>query len=155
MLNVGDNAPDFTALSDDGSQVTLSNFKGKSVVLYFYPKDDTPGCTIESCDFRDSLSGFNALNVTIFGISRDDVKSHVKFREKYNLNFPLLADTDENICNLYDVIVNKNMYGKMVRGIERSTFLIDSKGKIAHIWRPVKVEGHVNDILSHINEKSL
>ena len=148
MLKVGDTAPDFSALSDDGTTVTLSELKGKSIVLYFYPKDDTPGCTVESCDFRDSLSKLHGHGIIVLGVSRDDVKSHQKFKTKYTLNFPLIADTDEKVCNLYDVIVEKNMYGKKVRGIERSTFLIDTQGKISHIWRPVKVEGHVDEILS-------
>jgi peroxiredoxin Q/BCP len=151
MLNIGDTAPDFSVLSDEEKTVTLSEFKGKPVVLYFYPKDDTPGCTIESCDFRDSLSRLENHGVVVLGISRDDVKSHKKFKEKYNLNFPLLADTDENICTLYNVIVEKNMYGKKVRGVDRSTFLIDAQGKITHIWRSVKVEGHVDEILSTLN----
>ncbi len=152
MLKVGDTAPDFSALADDETTVTLSAFKGKSVVLYFYPKDDTPGCTIESCDFRDSLSRLQGGDVVVLGVSRDDVKSHQKFKTKYSLNFPLLADTDENICTLYDVIVEKNMFGKKVKGIERSTFLIDTHGNISHIWRPVKVEGHVDEILSILNK---
>lgn len=150
MLNVSDIAPDFKVLCDDGTDVSLSDFKDKKVVLYFYPKDDTPGCTIESCDFRDSFSKIQESDTVVLGVSRDDVKSHVKFKKKYDLNFPLLSDTDEIICGLYDVMVEKNIYGKKVRGIERSTFLIDKQGKIAHIWRPVKVEGHADDVLRQI-----
>ncbi len=150
MLNISDTAPDFRVLCDDGSQVSLSDFKGKKIVLYFYPKDDTPGCTIESCDFRDSFLDIQEKGVIVLGVSRDDVKSHVKFKKKYDLNFSLLSDTDEIICSLYGVMIEKNMYGKKVRGIERSTFLINEEGKIAYIWRPVKVEGHVNDVLGQI-----
>jgi peroxiredoxin Q/BCP len=150
MLKIADTAPEFNVLCDDGSHVSLSSFKGKNVVLYFYPKDDTPGCTIESCDFQDSLSSIHEKDTIVLGISRDDMKSHVKFKQKYGLTFPLLVDTDETVCGLYDVMIEKNMYGKKVRGIERSTFLIDKDGKIAHIWRPVTVEGHVDAILEKL-----
>ena len=151
MLQVGDLAPDFSVLSDAEQEIKLSDFKGQKVVLYFYPKDDTPGCTIESCDFKESLSTFNQLNCVVLGVSRDDVKSHQKFKTKYHLNFPLLADTEEVLCKAYNVLVEKNMYGKIMEGIERSTFLINEEGKISHIWRPVKVEGHIEEILKTIN----
>jgi peroxiredoxin Q/BCP len=145
---IGDKAPDFSLPAQDGKTVTLANFKGKNVVIYFYPKDDTPGCTMESKDFRDHMDAFTAANTVILGVSKDSVKSHIKFKEKYCLPFPLLSDEDGNMCEDYDVWKEKSMYGKTYMGIERSTFLIDSAGKIRGAWRKVKVEGHVQEILA-------
>lgn len=146
-LSDGAAAPDFTLPTDDGRPVSLSGFRGRKVVLYFYPKDDTPGCTQESCDFRDSLAALSGAGVAVLGLSRDGVESHRKFKEKYALNFPLLADEDGAVCAAYGVWVEKSMYGKKYMGIERATFLIDEAGKIVRIWRKVKVPGHVDGIL--------
>ena len=128
----------------------LSNFQGKNIVLYFYPKDSTPGCTNESIQFSELVKSFEKKNCVIFGISRDSLKSHENFKEKYQLAFELISDADERICNMFDVIKMKNMYGKQVRGIERSTFLIDASGKVAKEWRKVKVEGHAAEVLASL-----
>jgi thioredoxin-dependent peroxiredoxin len=138
--------PNFTAACT-GAAFTLSAFKGKNLVLYFYPKDSTPGCTTEGSEFRDSQSAFAAANTLIFGVSRDSLKSHQNFITKFDFNFELISDTDEAVCTLFDVIKMKNMYGKQVRGIERSTFLIGADGKLIHEWRGVKVAGHVAEVL--------
>ena len=148
-LKIGSKAPDFTLPSIDGD-VRLSDFKGKTVVVYFYPKDDTPGCTAEACDFRDTLVRLKRTGAVVLGISKDSVKKHQKFAEKYDLNFPLLADEDGKTVEAYGVWVEKSMYGKKYMGIERATFLIDDNGKIAHIWNNVKVPGHVDDVLNTI-----
>ena len=146
--NEGDEAPDFKLQSDDGKMYTLSQFKGKKdVVLYFYPKDDTPGCTKEACSFRDSLPRFDKKNVQILGVSNDDLDSHSKFRTKYSLNFPLLADVDHEVSKTYGVYQMKNLYGKKFMGITRSTFLIDKSGKIKKIFRRVQVDGHAEELL--------
>jgi peroxiredoxin Q/BCP len=145
-LTTGDTAPDFTLPRDGGGEISLSEFKGKNVILYFYPKDDTPGCTTESCGFRDSLPEFENINAQIIGISRCSVKSHDKFREKYQLNFPLVSDENGDVCERYGTWIEKSMYGKKYMGIDRSTFLIDGNGKIAAIWRNVKVPGHVEEV---------
>ncbi len=145
-LKTGDAAPDFTLPTDGGGSVTLSKLKGKKVVLYFYPKDDTPGCTTESCGFRDEMKAFEKLNAQIIGISKDSVKSHDKFKKKYGLNFPLVSDTDGTVCDAYGVWKEKSMMGKTYMGIERSTFLIDEQGRLVRIWRGVKVEGHVGEV---------
>ncbi|MDX8377068.1 MAG: thioredoxin-dependent thiol peroxidase [Mariprofundales bacterium] len=147
-LEVGDLAPDFTLPIHPEGELTLSSLRGQYIVLYFYPRDNTPGCTTESCEFRDKLADFSALNVQILGISRDNLRSHKRFADKYELNFPLFADPDEVVCNLYGVMKEKNMYGKKCRGIERSTFVINKDGEILHIWRKVKVKEHVNIALS-------
>lgn len=147
-LKAGDMAPEFN-LEVEGysrSPVRLSDFRGKKVVLYFYPKDDTPGCTREACDFRDRLPDLSGKGVVVMGISRDTVESHTKFRKKYDLTFPLLADTDGSVCASYGVIKEKNMYGRKTVGIERTTFLIDEKGVIRKVYPKVKVEGHVEKI---------
>lgn len=146
-LKTGSQAPDFTLPSDGGGSLTLSRLTGQPVVLYFYPKDDTPGCTQESCDFRDNLAAFKRLKVQVIGISKDSVKKHDKFKAKYDLNFPLLSDEDGDVCEQYGVWVEKSMYGKKYMGIERSTFLIDAEGKMAHIWRKVSVTDHVSEVL--------
>jgi thioredoxin-dependent peroxiredoxin len=141
-LEPGTKAPAFTLLSDSGEKVKLSQFKGKTVVLYFYPKDDTPGCTKEACAFRDAQSEMTKLGAVVLGVSPDTVESHVKFRDKYTLNFPLLADTDHAVAELYGAWREKNMYGKKSMGVQRSTYIIDAQGKIAKVWKKVSVDGH-------------
>lgn len=145
-LEVGHKAP-------EGGELSLSQFQGKQVVLYFYPKDDTPGCTQEANDFMDRIGLFAQNNAVVIGVSRDSQQSHDKFKAKYGIDFNLLADTEETLCNLYGVMRDKNMYGKMVRGIERSTFLIDEEGNVKSIWRKVKVPGHVEDVLKQVKQK--
>jgi len=146
-LNVGDKAPDFTLPVDGGKTVALSDLKGKNVVLYFYPKDDTPGCTIEAKDFRDHMKEFDKANTVVLGASKDSVKSHEKFKEKFCLPFPLLSDESGEMCAAYGVWAEKSMYGKKYMGIERATFLIDKTGVIRTIWPKVKVDGHVKEVL--------
>ena len=143
-----DTAPDFTLPATSGLEFSLAAQRGKTVVLYFYPKDSTPGCTTESKDFRDLHEDFLAAGAVIFGISRDGLKSHENFRTKQALPFELISDKDETACELYGVMKLKNMYGKQVRGIERSTFLIDAEGTIAREWRGVKVPGHAEEVLA-------
>jgi peroxiredoxin Q/BCP len=147
-LNIGDPAPDFNVPITAEEDFSLKNCRGQKVVLYFYPKDDTPGCTKEACDFRDHLADFDRENVHIIGISKDNLKKHAKFKDKHALNFVLGADEAGNVCEAYGVWVEKSMYGKKYMGIERATFLIDETGHIAHIWRKVKVAGHVEEILN-------
>ncbi len=151
-IEIGKNAPNFTLLSNSGSNVSLSDFKNKNVVLYFYPKDDTPGCTIEAQDFSKRLKDFEKLETIIIGVSKDSVKSHCKFIEKYDLQIQLLADEEQKTCKDYDVIKEKSMLGKKYMGIERSTFLINKSGKITKIWREVKVNGHVEEVISAVKE---
>lgn len=143
-------APDFELDATGGKTFRLSAHLGKNLVIYFYPKDDTPGCTDESLQFRDLYSEFNDLDCDIVGISRDGIKSHEKFKEKLSLPFELLSDSTEIVCELYGVIKMKNMYGKQVRGIERSTFLIDKNGILQREWRGVKVPNHARDVLSFV-----
>lgn len=150
MLEVGDKAPQFTLLDQEGNKVSLKDFKGQKVVLYFYPKDLTPGCTTQACDFRDSIKKITKKSAVVLGVSRDPITLHAKFAEKHELNFPLLADDKSEVCNLYDVIHEKNMYGKKVKGIVRSTFLIDEAGKIEKIWWKVKVPGHVDEVIESL-----
>lgn len=144
---IGSKAPSFSLKSDAGQVIKLSQFKGKPVVLYFYPKDDTPGCTKEACAFRDASEGLTAKGAVVLGVSPDDVDSHVKFRDKFQLNFPLLADVDHAVAEKYGAWREKNMYGKKSMGIQRSTFLIDADGKIAQVWKRVQVEGHHLQVL--------
>ncbi len=151
-LSVGCPVPDFEAVSTGGKSVKLSDLRGKNLVLYFYPKDNTPGCTQESCDFRDRLGEFEALNTVILGVSRDSLKAHDDFRQKQCLPFDLLSDPDATLCQLFDVIKMKNMYGKQVRGIERSTFLIDREGKLAGEWRKVNVKEHAGEVLEKVRK---
>ena len=146
-IKVGDKAPDFTLPSDGGGKVSLKALKGKAVVLYFYPKDDTSGCTAESCAFRDALPNFSKVKAEVVGISRDSVASHDQFKAKYGLTFPLASDEDGKVCEAYGTWVEKSMYGRKYMGIERSTFLIDAKGVIRHVWRKVKVPGHAEEVL--------
>lgn len=147
MLKVGNMAPDFEASIDAGETVRLSTLRGQNVVLYFYPKDDTPGCTQESCDFRDSHPDFTAANCLILGVSRDSVRMHDNFRSKYKLPFRLVSDTDGTICESYAVWVQKKNYGREYMGIQRSTFIIDDQGVIRQIWRNVRVNGHADSVL--------
>jgi len=148
----GKKAPAFTLESDDGSTVQLSKLAGTPVVLYFYPKDDTPGCTKEACAFRDRHSQLGALGVKVLGVSPDDVASHAKFREKFGLNFPLLADVDHQVAEKYGAWREKNMYGKTSMGVQRSTFLIDAQGKVVKVWKKVQVEGHDEEVVAAIKE---
>lgn len=143
----GDAAPDFSAATDEGHFVSLSDFRGKKLVLYFYPKDDTPGCTREACAFRDGISQIQARGAVVLGVSADSVESHRQFRDKYNLNFPLLSDEDKKIVQAYGVWKEKNMYGRTFMGIERTTFVIDEEGKIRKIFPKVNVEEHYEEVL--------
>jgi thioredoxin-dependent peroxiredoxin len=142
--------PDFKLPATGDQEIRLSDLKGQKVVLFFYPKDNTPGCTRESQDFRDNMRKFRARDTVVLGVSRDSLKSHENFREKQRLPFDLLSDEDEKLCQLFDVIKDKNMYGKKVRGIERSTFLIDEQGVLRREWRKVKVDGHVEEVLDAV-----
>ena len=149
-VKIGMKIPDFNLPATGDQNIKLSALKGKNIVLYFYPKDNTPGCTLEGQDFRDNIRKFNTRNTVILGVSRDSIKSHENFKEKQRFPFELLSDSGEKLCKLFDVIKEKNMYGKKVMGIERSTFLIDAKGVLRAEWRKVKVDGHVNEILSAV-----
>lgn len=146
MLNVGDSFPSFSLPDQSGKVHTLDDLKGEKSVLYFYPKDDTPGCTVEACEFRDNLPKFEGVRV--FGVSPDDEKSHVKFISKFNLNFPLLADKGAKLSTAAGVWVEKSMYGKKYMGVERTTFLLDESGKIEKIWHKVKPDGHTAEVLA-------
>lgn len=148
----GTKAPAFTLADDNGRKLKLSDFKGKYVVLYFYPRDDTPGCTREACAFRDASTQLVDANTVVLGVSADDQKSHVKFRDKYQLNFPLLCDVDHAVAEKYGAWREKNMYGKKSMGIQRSTFLIGPDGKIIKIWKKVSVDGHDAAVLEAIGE---
>lgn len=150
-IEEGSKAPAFTLQADDGSKVKLSELKGSPVVLYFYPRDDTPGCTREACAFRDRQDEIQGLGAQVFGISPDTVESHVKFRDKYSLNFPLLADPDHKMADKYGAWREKNMYGKKSMGIQRSTYLIDADGKVAKLWKRVKVDGHDQQVIDALN----
>ena len=152
LAKIGNKVTD-TKLAATGAQIIrLSDFKGKNIVLYFYPKDSTPGCTLEGQDFRDSKRKFSAINTVILGVSRDSIKSHENFKSKQSFSFDLLSDPDEKLCKQFDVIKEKNMYGKKVIGIERSTFLIDENGILVKEWRKVKVKGHVGEVLEEIKK---
>jgi peroxiredoxin Q/BCP len=142
--------PDFSAAMTSGQTFKLSNYKGEKVVLYFYPKDNTPGCTTESIGFRDLYAQFQIANTKIFGISRDSIGSHEGFKAKLEMPFALISDPDEVLCVMFDVMKIKNMYGKQVRGVERSTFVIDETGKLVKEWRGVKVPGHVDEVLEFV-----
>jgi peroxiredoxin Q/BCP len=148
---LGKKVPDFSRPATGGQQAKLSALKGHDVVLYFYPKDDTPGCTLEGKDFRDLHAAFRRKGAVILGVSRDSLKSHGRFCQKYGLDFDLLSDEDEKLCKLFDVIKMKSMYGKKVRGIERSTFLIGKDGSLRREWRKVKVEGHAAEVLAALD----
>ena len=149
-LAIGDKATDFTLPDENENNITLSKLHGKKVVLYFYPKDNTPGCTKEACDFRDTFTTFKKNDALVFGISKDSAKAHTKFKEKYALPFSLLVDNNADVCEAYGVINKKSLFGKTFLGIQRSTFLIDEKGIIRAIWRKVKVPGHVEQVLEEL-----
>ncbi|WP_110114320.1 thioredoxin-dependent thiol peroxidase [Bacillus sp. CGMCC 1.16541] len=151
-VEVGVKAPSFTLKANDGSEVALADFKGKNVVLYFYPKDMTPGCTTEACDFRDQHENFSELNAVILGVSPDPIERHQKFIDKHGLPFLLLADEDHKVAEEYGVWTLKKNFGKEYMGIERSTFIIDKEGKVAKEWRKVRVKGHVEEALQFIRE---
>ena len=151
-IEPGSKAPDFTLPADDGGKVKLSALRGQNVVLYFYPRDMTPGCTREACAFRDSKPALKKLGAVVFGVSTDDVASHEKFRDRYELNFPLLADVDHKVAEKYGAWREKNMYGKKSMGIQRSTFLIDAEGKVARVWKKVNVDGHDEEVIAAIKE---
>jgi len=152
MLETGDKAPDFSWVDETGKKISLKDFKGSKIVLYFYPKDDTTGCTAEACDFRDSYSRLKRKGVVLIGVSPDSEKSHQKFKTKYELPFPLIADTEKTIANAYGVWQEKSMYGRKYMGIIRSTFVIDEKGKIVAMFPKVKVTGHVEEVLKALSE---
>ncbi|HIG0327345.1 TPA: peroxiredoxin [Legionella pneumophila] len=147
-MKIGEVVPDFAFNATNNVQGHLKDYKGQIIILYFYPKDATPGCTTEGQDFRDAYSQFTDLNAVIFGISRDSLKSHEQFKSKQNFPFELISDSDETLCQMFDVIKMKSMYGKQVRGIERSTFIIDTQGILTHEWRKVAVKGHVEEVLN-------
>ena len=148
-IAAGKTLPEFSAPSTHG-MFSLSEYKGKILIVYFYPRDNTPGCTQQALAFRDNLEEFEKLGATIVGVSRDNMTSHQSFAKKFDLPFALIFDTDENICSLFDVIKTKKHYGRLVQGIERSTFLIDKSGRLVKEWRRVKVDGHIEDVLQTI-----
>ena len=150
MLKVGAKAPEFSAETDGGEKIRLKDLRGKRVVLYFYPKDNTPGCTREACDFRDSYGEFQKKGTVVLGVSPDSVRSHDNFKKKFELPFPLVSDPEHKIAGAYGVWVEKSMYGRKYMGIERATFVIDEKGSIAEIYRKVKVPGHIDDVLAKV-----
>ncbi len=154
MLKVGDRAPEFAAVNDAGQPVSLKDFRGKKVVLYFYPKDDTPGCTKEACNFRDNHRAVLASGAVVLGVSTDGVESHKKFKQKYDLPFPLVSNPDQKIVNAYGVWQEKSMMGKTYMGTVRTTFIIDEHGKISHIFPSVKVDGHVDEVLAALTGRS-
>lgn len=150
-LEVGKKAPLFTLPDSDGNKVALKDFLGEKVVLYFYPKDNTSGCTKEACDFNSSLKSFEKIKTKVIGISKDSQKSHIKFRDKYDLNFTLLSDEEIKVIPKYGIWKEKSMYGRKYMGVERTTFIIDEKGKIEKIFPKVKVNGHVDEILKYLS----
>jgi peroxiredoxin Q/BCP len=152
MLKVGDKAPEFTAETDAGTKVSLKDFRGKKVVLYFYPKDDTSGCTREACSFRDNHKAVLAQGAVVLGVSTDSVDSHASFKKKYDLPFPLVSDPDQKIVTAYGVWQEKSLMGKTYMGTVRTTFIIDEQGKISHIFPNVKVDGHVDEVLAALRE---
>lgn len=152
ILKVGDIAPNFTMPIGEDSKINLSDLSGKFVVLYFYPKDDTPGCTIEAGDFNRLKPEFKKMNTVIVGVSKDSLDSHDKFKKKYCLDFDLASDSNSDTCEKYGVWVEKSMFGKKYMGVERTTFLIDKKGKIAHIWAKVQVAKHAEDVLNQLRK---
>ena len=153
MLTTGDKLPNVTLEDDAGKRVKTSDLLGGMLVLYFYPKDDTPGCTSEASQFRDLLARFKRRKVRVVGVSRDSVASHQKFKKKYSLTFPLLSDVDSKLCNAFGVIVEKSNYGKTYLGVQRSTFLIDEKGKIVNVWPSVKADGHAQEVLDYLTDR--
>ena len=154
MTQIGKMAPEFSLLNAEGQVVNLADFRGSKVVLYFYPKDDTPGCTAESCDFRDAQAPLKNAGAVVLGVSPDSVASHQRFRDKFHLDFPLLADPEHLAIEAYGVWQEKNMYGRKYMGVERSTFLIDAQGFLVEEWRKVKVGGHVEAVLSRLDSQA-
>ncbi|HEY8190610.1 MAG TPA: thioredoxin-dependent thiol peroxidase [Micavibrio sp.] len=154
VLAEGHKAPDFKVAADNGKTVALGDYAGEKLILYFYPKDDTPGCTMQACGFRDHLPAFGKLKTAVLGISKDPLIKHERFRGKYDLNFPLGSDEDGKMCEAYGVWIEKSMYGKKYMGIDRSTFLIDEKGEIVKIWRKVKIPGHIEELMKTIRSAS-
>jgi peroxiredoxin Q/BCP len=152
-MNPGDLVEDFTLKNQDGEDVSLSDFKGSPVVLFFYPRADTPGCTIESCEFRDAFTKFKKAGIVVLGISRDTVKDQKKFKDKYDLPYDLLADDEMELINRYDLIKPKNMYGKIVKGVKRTTYLIGPDQRLIHIFENVKPEGHAEEVLALLKNK--
>ena len=152
VIDVNDKAPGFTLPDQNGKEVSLKDFRGKYVVLYFYPRADTPGCTIEACEFRDSYAKSKKAGAVVLGISPDQPKALKKFEEKFGLPFTLLGDEDKAVCNAYGVIQEKNMYGKKVMGVARTTFIIGPDGKVKHVFRKVKPEGHAEEVLAYLKE---
>jgi peroxiredoxin Q/BCP len=152
MLKLNKKVPTFSCVCTPEQTIKLADYKGQKLVIYFYPKDNTPGCTTEGQDFQNAYAKFKRAGIAILGVSRDSLRSHQKFKEKYKFKFELVSDPDEELCKLFDVINMKNMYGKQVRGIERSTFLIDEKGVLRQEWRKVKVNGHVDEVLAAAKE---
>jgi len=150
-MKVGTKIKNFKSEMTGKIQFNLSDYKGQNLVIYFYPRDNTPGCTSEGEDFRDHYKSFLKKKTKIFGVSKDSLKSHEAFKQKFKFPFELISDPDEKVCKLFDVIKEKSMYGKKYMGVERSTFLIDSKGKLSREWRKVKVKGHVEDVLSSLD----
>ena len=146
-VKIGEKVPEFSLPSTGNKTVELSELKGKNIIIYFYPKDATPGCTIEGQNFRDNIRKFSLLNTVVLGVSRDKISSHEKFKKNQKFPFDLLSDEDEKLCKIFNVMKEKNMYGRKFFGIERSTFLIDKKGILRNEWRKVKVKGHVGDVL--------
>ncbi|HTU41095.1 MAG TPA: thioredoxin-dependent thiol peroxidase [Candidatus Aquilonibacter sp.] len=151
-MNINDKAPDFSLLDENGKQISLKDLKGKTVVLYFYPRADTPGCTVEACSFRDTFKQMQKTGVVLLGISPDTPKAQKKFQEKFRLPFSLLADADKKVADAFGVLQEKNMYGKKVMGIVRTTFIIGADGKIKHIFPRVKPEGHAEEVLAYLKE---
>jgi peroxiredoxin Q/BCP len=151
-IEPGQPAPDFSLPADNGQKVRLKDQRGAPVVLYFYPRDDTPGCTREACAFRDRLKELTRQKVKVFGVSTDDVASHEKFRDKYQLNFPLLADVEHRVAEQYGAWREKNMYGKKSWGVQRSTYLIDAEGKVRRVWKKVSVDGHDQAVIDAVEE---
>ena len=152
-MDIGNKLPRLKVTITDGteSEVRLDELEAKFIILFFYPKDHTPGCTIENQNFRDAKTKFDVIGAKLFGISRDPISSHKKFIDKHDLNFPLISDSNEKLCRKFDVIKEKNMYGKKVMGIERSTFIFDSNKQLIKVWRKVKVAHHVNEVLASIS----
>lgn len=151
-LKTGTKAPAFKAEIQDGSSISLKDYKGMWIILYFYPKDNTSGCTTEACDFRDNLERITSQNTVVLGVSPDSIKSHTNFIAKHNLNFNLIADTNKEICNAYQIMGEKSMYGKKYMGVIRTTYIINPEGKIAFVFSPVKVKDHVDEVIAKLNE---
>jgi peroxiredoxin Q/BCP len=154
LMRIGDKVENFTLQNQDGKDVSLTDFKGKPVVLFFYPRADTPGCTIESCGFRDAFEKFQKAGIVVLGISRDTVKDQKKFKDKYDLPYDLLADPDMELINRYDLVKPKNMYGKLVKGVKRTTYLIGADQRLIHIFEEVKPEGHAEEVLALLKKHS-